>query len=382
MVALRSGSAYAHAELSSIKSPRDAKSHRSDEAKYSNGGAKVPRSKTAKGANIGWLSSVTSWIAPVLICLVYMAAGPCLAMLNPYIMRNADFPYPTIITGFGVLGSTLFGYTCFLMGWDTWMDQILGGHSNSKKTTKQMRGTGIYKFMSPDLIFVGMVSSGRLIASNASLLFITVAFREVMKPLTPVLIMVLLWGFSIERVSGQQVMSLVVMCLGTAITCVSEVQLSIPGILLLVLGSLCEACRCVALQVFLKGYNFTPIETLYYLGPMTCVFHLISVAMFEWEGIWKLGSLLMVYDPFRWFLFAAVTVGGIVVQIVQVLLVRFTGSGLLLKLLNIARNSFTVLGAAFLFGDHLSAIEWVGYGVSVIGFTAHIYFKGIKRDTG
>jgi hypothetical protein len=42
------------------------------------------------------------------VCSLFMVVGPGLIMLNQYILRSLNFPYPMMLSGMGVLASGIF----------------------------------------------------------------------------------------------------------------------------------------------------------------------------------------------------------------------------------------------------------------------------------
>lgn len=48
------------------------------------------------------------YIKVIFICILFMAVGPILILLNKHIMHDLKFPYPMFLSGLGVVASGLF----------------------------------------------------------------------------------------------------------------------------------------------------------------------------------------------------------------------------------------------------------------------------------
>lgn len=54
--------------------------------------------------------------AAIVVCTLFMLIGPALIMLNQYILKAMNFPYPMTLSGIGVVASGLFSYVLILTG--------------------------------------------------------------------------------------------------------------------------------------------------------------------------------------------------------------------------------------------------------------------------
>lgn len=53
----------------------------------------------------------------LVVCTVFMVMGPALIMLNQYILKSLNFPYPMALSGMGVLASGLFARALVSLGY-------------------------------------------------------------------------------------------------------------------------------------------------------------------------------------------------------------------------------------------------------------------------
>lgn len=172
-------------------------------------------------------------IMTLLIIAVYMFIGPALILLNKFILHNLDFPFPMFLSGLGVLVS---GVTARL---------IVGLGYVSLQRKEAVEGMLWYKRVLP----VGLAHAGTLAFGNSVYLLLSVGFIQMLKSFTPVIIMLTAYVARIETPSKSVVMSVMVISLGTAMTCSFTPQLSLLGLLVMFMAELTEAVRLVMTQV-------------------------------------------------------------------------------------------------------------------------------------
>ena len=56
-------------------------------------------------------------VAALVVCGLFMVIGPTLIMLNQFILKSMNFPYPMALAGMGVLASGLFARALVMLGY-------------------------------------------------------------------------------------------------------------------------------------------------------------------------------------------------------------------------------------------------------------------------
>lgn len=149
------------------------------------------------------------------ICCIYMVVGPALIILNKYILSNLDFPFPIFLSGLGVLMSAGFARILVLAG-------------VTKLTRKdQVEGNLWYKRVLP----VGFFHACTLAFGNTVYLLLDVGFIQMLKAFTPVVIIIIGVLSNIENPSQATILSILVICFGTAATCTFQLNWSILGLI-------------------------------------------------------------------------------------------------------------------------------------------------------
>lgn len=56
-------------------------------------------------------------VSALIVCTIFMVIGPALIMLNQYILKSLNFPYPMALSGMGVLASGIFARVLVGLGY-------------------------------------------------------------------------------------------------------------------------------------------------------------------------------------------------------------------------------------------------------------------------
>jgi hypothetical protein len=207
---------------------------------------------------------VCSQFLTLLVCTVYMLVGPLLIMSNKYLLTTGKFHYPILLTTMHQLMSsiccTVLIRGCALVplahevSWRVWRTNIFA---------------------------VGLMTTGALCTGNASYLYLTVAFVEILKGFTPVVTMMMQSVFGEPLPSCRIAACVLMISLGTAVSSFGEVHMSLTG-LLLMLGSIyCEATRLMLTQRLLLHMNFHVLEGLYYMSPASALCAMLVALVVE-----------------------------------------------------------------------------------------------------
>lgn len=89
--------------------------------------------------------------------------------------------------------------------------------------------------------------------------------------------MLLLFLFKLELCSVRLVLAVTMIAAGVAMASYGEMNMSIVGLVAMLVSVFSEATRLVLTQHLLVGRNFHPIEAWLYLGPACCFWLLLQV---------------------------------------------------------------------------------------------------------
>jgi hypothetical protein len=217
-------------------------------------------------------------IVTLLIIAVYMFIGPALILLNKFILHNLDFPFPMFLSGLGVLVS---GVVARL---------IVGLGFVPLQRKDAVEGMLWYKRVLP----VGLAHAGTLAFGNSVYLLLSVGFIQMLKSFTPVIIMLTAYMARIETPSRSVVMSVMIISLGTAMTCSFTPQLSLLGLSVMFMAEFTEAVRLVMTQFLLQNMKFGVVEGLYVLAPASAFWLFLASACYEFQEMGNKGAFRVV----------------------------------------------------------------------------------------
>ncbi|RYG60217.1 hypothetical protein EON64_19480, partial [archaeon] len=260
-----------------------------------------------------------SLLQSIVICTAFMAIGPSLILVNQYILKALDFPYPMFLAGLGVLSSGLAAAIPVHLGYV----QI--------QRSEAIEGPLWYRRVLP----VGLAHAGTLSFGNMVYLYLDVGFIQMLKAFTPVFIMLTGYLASVDTPTSAVIWSVVVISLGTAMTCTFTPSLSLLGILIMMLSELTEGIRLVITQFFLQQLKFGVFESQYVLSPASAFWLFFASMVFEMPDMLQGGAFGTLFTHWHVFLLSACM--GIGVNFATYFVIQVT-SGLTVKILGTLRN--------------------------------------------
>jgi len=304
-----------------------------------------------------WVSSVVT----VIVCILYTLVGPLLIMLNKIILTKHGFPYPILLTTCHQVSSAIFA---------AFFVRVL-------RVIPMNHSTMTWGFWRQNVLVVGFATTAALSTGNTSYMYLTVAFIEILKGFTPVVTMM------VQTLSGEPfprpAIAAAVLCisLGTAISSFGELNLNWTGLCLMLLSVYCEAMRLMLTQRMLQKLDFHVLEGLYFMAPASAIWMLVLAAFVELPRLQTHRVLAAL--PQTWHLFVAASVLGFLVNVTSFLVIQRTNV-VMLKLLAISRNSMVVFCGIMLFQESVSAVQAVGYSISLFFFVLYNYLQ--LKDAG
>lgn len=211
-------------------------------------------------------------------------------------------------------------------------------------------------------------------AGNLVYLYLTVAFIQMLKSFTPIVTMIALFAFNLEYPSKKLVTSVVFIGIGTAVSTAGEVNFSLLGIAIMFLSETFEALRLVGTQILLTGLKFHPVEGLMHLAPACFMWLMVGSIAMEAKSMITNNALAMVGAKPLHFMGAAAM--GFAVNLLAYIVIQ-TASSLTLKVLGTVKNVVVVLLGVFVLSEKVTALEALGYCVSILAF---YWYQKIKLD--
>jgi drug/metabolite transporter (DMT)-like permease len=124
---------------------------------------------------------------------------------------------------------------------------------------------------------VGVCFAASLALSNMAYIYISVAYIQMIKALTPVIVLLISFAIGIEAPTLRLTFYIVLISLGVTISCASQIDASIAGTVMQLAAIFFEALRLCLINILLaqKGLKLSAIANLFYIAP-TCFLCLLG----------------------------------------------------------------------------------------------------------
>ena len=269
--------------------------------------------------------------------LSWMCVSSGLVMLNKHILSGLRFEYPLTLCSLGMLFSGLVSAMLFKgmgIGKATETEPMTpasgsGGEGNSSSIEKSKSDAMSWEEYARTILPIGLASSLTLYWGNYAYLWLSVSFIQMLKAFTPVVTMVVLFAFGMEKFESNLILSVVLMTLGTALASYGETDFSVVGFVSMAISEVMEALKLVAMQFLLAGAahgnaaagnqhqqrgmmkqtrKFGLFEGLYYFAPATVFWLGIGIVYSEGPRLLREGGLQIMRENMLIFLAASVRI--------------------------------------------------------------------------
>lgn len=218
------------------------------------------------------------------------------------------------------------------------------------------------------IVPIGVFFSASLICSNQAYLYLSVAFIQMLKAVTPVAVLIASWGLGVEEPSLTKLGNVTAIVIGVIIASYGEVELNLLGFLYQTFGIAFEATRLVLVQRLLSGAEFKmdPLVSLYYFAPICAVFNGIMCLFFEgsslsFEQIQNVGFLTLLLN--------AAT--ALCLNVAVVFLIGKTSS-LVLTLSGVLKDILLVVASILIWHTQVTNLQFFGFSIALGGL---VYYK-------
>lgn len=265
-----------------------------------------------------------------------------------------------------------FPFPMFLTTWHmtlaTVLTQILARTTNMLPAVneKKVDSKAIYRQILPVSIFFAI----SLVLANKAYIYLAVSYIQMLKAFTPVAVLIFSFFAGLEKTTQIELYIVTVICIGVAIASVGETYFSWIGFTFQALAILAESSRLVLTNIVLKSLKLDSLSTLYYVAPLCAVLIGIACAIFEadhlpWEMMQSQGFVVVML------------VNGFVAFALNVAVVMLIGntSALVLTLAGIVKDILLVGLSVTLFGSPVTAMQYGGYGLALLGLNMHKEYK-------
>lgn len=290
------------------------------------------------------------------VYIVFWISISCTMILfNKAMLSSLDFPFPMFLTTWHMVLASI-------------LTQIMS------KTTSMLPGVQEKKVdaavMQGQILPVSLCFAVSLVLSNKSYIYLSVSYIQMLKAFTPVAVLTFSFFSGLEKPSCTELYVVTIICIGVAMASVGETFFSWIGFTFQSLAILAESTRLVLVNLLLKNLKLDPLSSLYYIAPLCAAFIGLACLIFEagslpWQRMFTLEFVLILI------------INGLVsftLNVSVVLLISNT-SALTLTLAGIVKDIMLVLLSVLIFGSPVTPLQYVGYGVALLGLHLHKEFK-------
>jgi len=204
-------------------------------------------------------------------------------------------------------------------------------------------------------------------------LYITVAFIQMIKASTPVVVLIFSFGFGLEKPNARLCFYICLITAGVTTSCVAQVSVSYVGVALQMGALVCEAMRLCLVNVLLvsKGVKLSSLASLYFIAP-TCLLclllpwaHLEAPAIFADPHVFgRTGYLTLLANSSIAFC----------LNIATMALIKHT-SALTLNVAGVFKDLLLILWSVIVSGAIVSTTQYFGYAIAFSGVTGYTAYK-------
>lgn len=294
-------------------------------------------------------------VVTVYLIVQWVFFSSTIILFNKHILTGYKFPYPATL----VLIHMLFASACCTTA------KVLGLVDIPQLALRQWL---------TQILPVGLCFAVSLVLGNAAYLYISVAFVQMLKASTPVVVLLCSFAFGLEKPTFKLAGFIVLISAGISTACANEIDVSVIGVAVQMSAVGAEALRLCLVNMLLvsKGLRLSSLATLYYVAP-ACALCLLPPWLW-WEGrpllhhhmapLHHVGAPLLLLN-------ASVVV---LLNLSTMALIKHT-SALTLNVSGVFKDIGLILWSVYVSGAIVTPLQYVGYGVALAGVVGFSEYK-------
>ena len=314
----------------------------------------TPRASVRKHGNDAEEATFVYYAKMFTYLIAWSTVSGLLVILNNWIMHYDGFPFPITLSASGPLFS-----------WFMAAILVLSGHTKLERRIT-------FRIWLRNIFPIGFFTAVTYATGNELYMFLSVSFIQMMKSLSPIVVLFLLVMFRLDVLTMPKLAGVMLMTFGMIIACYAEPTFNAWGVILMFVGEAAEAMRMVFFQHLLGAQKFGLIEGLFYTCPANFFFLCIGIALFEEESLTKPEHYSRVSNnPVPYFLVSSLGFG----VILTTLGVIQTCGSLTFKAAGQVRNIAIIVVSIAMFGDRVTYQQAIGYAINLVGFAVYQVVK-------
>jgi drug/metabolite transporter (DMT)-like permease len=289
--------------------------------------------------------------------VAWFVAGFSMVLFNKQILSNSEFFYPFFLTSC----HNLFGTIAFRILYYTNPDLFPAVRDNA--VTMGM----IKRYLLP----VTLLFAVALVAGNAAYNYISLAYIQMLKSITPVPIFIVACLTGRETPTTFQFALVVVICLGVFVASVGELKFTWIGFGLQTGAMLCDVGRITLTDQIFFQTKLDPLSVVFYNSPLAFIWLGLGFLVFESHRM-DVSKL----TPSFCAVLLANALMAVFVNLSGIFLIKRT-SAMVIALAGLLKDIILVVSSWAIFGAPISQMQMIGYTITVAGL---MVYKEYKRN--
>eukprot|EP01134_Creolimax_fragrantissima_P005941 CFRG5941T1 len=292
----------------------------------------------------------------VMACVGWVIMSASNITLTNYILHRKAFKYPVTIS----LIQQLFGFIFATV-------LVHGKLVSTSSSVITPRAYAVH------VLPIGFVTAVTLAAGGAVYVYLSVSFIQMLKGVSPVITMLLMFSFGMLKPRSDMILSIVIISVAGLMASFGEVEFSIFGFLLMMISQVCDVLKIVLTERLLINRFENIMDAIYHIAPATLCGLITIWSYQEAPKLWHTEDFSKEIP--LWLL--AVACSGFGVNILFMIVVHRANS-LTFKVLGQIKSIVMILSGMAIFDNHVSGLQWASYAVSIMGFV--LYQRSMMRS--
>ena len=276
---------------------------------------------------------------------------------NKLLLTTWGFKFPFFLTMWHMIFATI-------------VTQVLSRTTTMLQAVKENRVSSnefLRKFTPMSLLYA--IS---LVLGNSAYKFISVAFIQMLKSSTPVIVLLLSFFAGREKPSLLQLLITSIISLGVVLSTVGELKFNMVGFVIQFSAVCCECSRSLIMDLLLANKKIDSLSMLYYMAPLSSVTLAVGFLYMELPQFLEFDFTLN--------LLVALFLNGCLsfsLNIAVIMLVS-NASVIVMSACGPLKDMLLVILSILFFKTHVSSIQIVGFSISLLGMYLFREYKANK----
>ena len=287
----------------------------------------------------------------------WMVQGISMIFFNKLLLTTWGFKFPFFLTMWHMIFATL-------------VTQVLSRTTTMLPAVKENRVSSneyLRKFIPMSLLYA--IS---LVLGNSAYKFISVAYIQMLKSSSPVIVLLLAICAGREKPSLVQLLITFTISLGVILASVGELKFNLLGFIIQFSAVFCECSRCLIMDLLLANKKIDSLSMLYYMAP----FSSLTLAI----GFLYMESTQLLEAKFTPNLLVALFLNGCLSFSlnIAVIMVINNASVIVMSACGPLKDILLVVLSVLFFRTEVSSLQVVGFGISLFGMYLFREYKSNK----